>query len=200
MTITVGASKEPFHVHESILCNSSLFFKTALSGPWNESKEHNFKLPEDDPELFALYLHWLCFAQISVMIEEDAAKEEAVEHRYKVYHNLVDAYVLGDKLLDDKFQNSAIDAIVEVCSTPDAHDGKKYYPGVDVIRHAYNITTKSSIIRKLFVDMFVNAAAAKWLSRDLPEEFLYSVVEGLMNKRTASDAPIKASRYHVKLL
>lgn len=198
VAITVGASKEPFHVHESIICNSSLFFKTAMSGSWKESKEHTFKLPEDDPEIFALYLHWLYFAEIPVMLEKYAAKEEAARHRYKEYHNFVDAYVLGDKLLDGKFQNSIIDAILEMCSTPDAHDGRKYYPSMAVIKHAYIVTTESAGIRKLFVDLFVNTAAAKWLSRELPAEFLYSVAEGLMIKRTSYGGPIKASQYYAK--
>ncbi|CAG8899964.1 unnamed protein product [Penicillium egyptiacum] len=190
MTITVGASKEPFHVHEAVICTSSLFFKKAMSGSWKESKEHTLELPEDDPQIFSLYSHWLYFGKIPVIPKEKSQSKE--------YHDLVEAYVLGDKLLDAKFQNSAIDAIVEKCSEPDAQDGKRWYPGVDAITHAYKRTVKSATIRSLFVDMYVDTATDKWLNREFPKEFLYSVVEGLMKKKKNSETKqIKASEYYV---
>ncbi|OQE22667.1 hypothetical protein PENFLA_c012G04784 [Penicillium flavigenum] len=189
VTITVGATKSPFHIHKSLICTSSLFFQKAMSGPWKESKEQTLELPEDNPQAFALYSHWLYFGKFPVIDEGNNHSKE--------YYDLVNAYVLGGKLLDVKFQNSAIDAIVEKSSAPDPHDGKRYYPFGALISHAYNSTTESATIRKLFVDMHVDAAEAGWLNRELPKEFLYSVVEGFMKKRTAQAKKIKAFDYYV---
>ncbi|KAJ5853655.1 hypothetical protein N7534_006198 [Penicillium rubens] len=189
VTITVRPSKSPFHIHKSLICTSSLFFQKAMSGPWKESKEQTLELPEDDPQAFALYSHWLYFGKIPVIDEGN--------NNYKEYYDLVSSYVLGDKLLDVKFQNSAIDAIVEKCSAPDPHDGRCYYPCASVVSYAYISTTESATVRKLFVDMYTDTAEAGWLMRELPKEFLYSVVEGLMKKRTAQTKKIKASEYYV---
>jgi hypothetical protein len=161
-----------------------------MSGPWKESGEQTFELPEDDPQTFALYSHWLYCGKFPVIYEGN--------NRYKEYYDLVNAYVLGDKLLDVKFQNSAIDAIVEKSSAPDPHDGKRYHPfRASLISHAYSRTTESATIRKLFVDMYVDAAEAGWLKRELPKEFLYSVVECFMKKPAAQVKKIKAFDYYV---
>ncbi|KGO68807.1 Uncharacterized protein PITC_076890 [Penicillium italicum] len=197
LTIIVGDSKEPLHVHKSIICNSSPFFKNAMSGSWKESKEHTLELPEDDPKIFAWYSHWLYFAKIPTIVEAVAPEDREANHS-KEYHDLVEAYVLGDKLLDTKFQNSVIDAIVEKCSTPDAQDGFQYYPNVDAINRAYNSTTKSATIRNLFVDVYVASAEPEWVTNELPKEFIHSVIQGLIENRDfSSEVKVKASKYYV---
>ncbi|CRL25582.1 BTB/POZ fold [Penicillium camemberti] len=180
--ITLGASKEPFHVHESVLCASSQFFKAAMSGSWKESKERTIELPEDDPKAFSIYSHWLYFAEIPGILEA-AKKGESAKKSAQKYYDLVSAYVLGDKLLDAKFQNSVIDAIVETCSKADSKDGKVYFPDANAVSHAYNNTTKSSNIRKMLVALYLNAAGAEWLSEEHPKEFLFSVAEGFAKTR-----------------
>lgn len=182
MKITVGASKQPFHIHESVLCTSSLFFKSAISGSWKESKKHALELPEDDPKIFSVYSHWLYFAKIPGILE--AAKNgESATRSAQEYYDLVSAYVLGDKLLDAKFQNAVLDAIVDTCSTADRRDRKVYFPDANAVSHAYNNTTKSAKIRNMLVELYLHAAEAKWLSEEHPKEFLFSVAEGFAKRR-----------------
>ncbi|KAJ5198877.1 hypothetical protein N7491_000556 [Penicillium cf. griseofulvum] len=196
--IIVRATKEPFHIHESLICTSSLFFKKAMSGSWKESHEHTVELPEDDPEIFALYSYWLYFSKIPLTVEAPEKNEFIGGIVKKEYLDLVSAYVLGDKLFDPKFQNSIIDVVFERCTTPDARDGVRYFPGAEIIIHAYNNTTKSAIIRKLFVDIYVESGKASWLSNKLPTEFLFPVLEALMKKRTPIPLCIEASEYYVE--
>ncbi|KAJ5685375.1 hypothetical protein N7536_007994 [Penicillium majusculum] len=180
--ITVGASKEPFHVHESVLCTSSHFFKAAMSGSWMESKEHTIELPEDDPKAFSIYSHWLYFAKIPGILE--AAKQgESANKSAQEYYDLVSAYVLGDKLLDAQFQNSVIDAIIDTCSKADSKDGKVYFPDANAVSYAYSNTTKFSKIREMLVDLYLHAAGDQWLSEEHPKEFLFSVAKGLAERR-----------------
>ncbi|KAJ5979082.1 hypothetical protein N7501_002424 [Penicillium viridicatum] len=153
----------------------------AISGSWKESEEQTLNLPEDDPNIFALYSHWLYIGQIPVIVQS-GTKEEVANDNYKEYYDLVKAFVLGDKLLDDEFRNSTIQAIIEKATTPCA-DGQCHYPGAGVIIYAYKHTTECAKIRNLFVDIYVEVGEPGWLTKELPHDFLYSVVEGLMKKR-----------------
>ncbi|KAJ5941325.1 hypothetical protein N7516_001493 [Penicillium verrucosum] len=189
VTITVGRREERFYVHESLICASSLFFNRALSGQWKESEEHTVALPEDDPRIFALYTHWLYAGQIPVIVPCPTMNEAGVNNTREQFH-LAKAYVLGDKLLDVEFQNSTIQAIVEKADT----NGFSRYPDSRSISYAYDNTTESAKIRKLFVDIYVEILPRK-LNKGFPEEFLYSVVEGLMKKRLSPPRPIEASNY-----
>lgn len=182
MKIIVGTSKEPFHVHESVLFTSSQFFKAAISGSWKESQEHTIELPEDDPKAFAIYSHWLYFAEIPGLLQA-AKKGESAKQSAQEYYDLVSAYVLGDKLLDAEFQNAVIDAILDTCSTADSQDGKVYFPDADAVNHAYNNTTKSSKIRKMLVALYRHSAGYQWLSEEHPKEFLFSVAKGFAKRR-----------------
>ncbi|KUM58300.1 hypothetical protein ACN42_g8858 [Penicillium freii] len=195
--ITVGTSEEPFHVHESVLCTSFHFFKAAMSGSWKESKEHTIELPEDDPKAFAIYSHWLYFAGIPGL-REAAKKGESAKQSAQEYYDLVSAYVLGDKLLDAKFQNSVIDAIIDTCSTADSRDRKVYFPDADAVSHAYNNTTKSSKIRQMLVALYLHAAGDEWLSEEHPKEFLFSVAKGFAERRRlCSVKSFRRSEYYL---
>jgi hypothetical protein len=196
VTITVEPSKKPFYVHESLIYASSLFFNKAISRSWKESEEHAFKLPEGNPQIFALYSHWLYVGQIPVIVQ-NSTKKEVANNNYKEYYDLVKAYVLGDKLLDVKFQDSTIQAIVKKSAAPGT-DGQRHYPGAGTIIYAYANTTESAKIRNLFVDIYVEIAGPRWLTKELPKDFLYSVVEGLMKKRVPPSKPIKASDYFLR--
>ncbi|KAJ5165324.1 uncharacterized protein N7500_007154 [Penicillium coprophilum] len=197
LTIAVGASKEPFHVHKSIICASSPFLEKAMSGPWKESKARTFELPEDDPRIFTLYSHWLYFAKIPE-VPKDAASHGKAQKPSRVYHDLVNAYVLGDKLLDIKFQNSVLDAIVEKRYESGARSGTHYLPCYDTINLAYYKTTESAGIRKLFVDMYVRGATGGCLSGNFTKAFLCSVAQGLIKNRAPVYKRIRPFDYYVK--
>lgn len=106
--VLVGEEKEIFSVHEKLIRASSPFFDKAMSGAWLESPQHTIQLPEDEPEIFGIYVHWLYYDTLPVSCNEPSSE----------YLNLMKAYTLGDKLLDTKFQDTVIDAIVDKSATP----------------------------------------------------------------------------------
>lgn len=189
----VGEKKEKFIVHERLIRASSAFFDRATSATW---LEHTIRLPEDEPEIFGIYVHWLYYDKLPVYCNEPgrAANQE--------YLKLVKAYTLGDKLMDTEFQNAAIDAIVEK-SNSTASDGKRYYPVAEVVEFAYNNTHVSAPIRRLLVDMHVSVGSGKWLdygnfnSESVPQPFLFELSSKLLDLRRATRLEIKASDYHV---
>lgn len=59
MTLVVGETKTPFHVHEADLFEASPVFKAAFSSTFKESLDRKMSLPDDDAELFNLLVEWL---------------------------------------------------------------------------------------------------------------------------------------------
>jgi hypothetical protein len=108
VTFRIGrkASKD-FVVHEGSIAPGSEFVRLALRGDWKEVKERIIPLPEDDPEVFAVYQQWLYHGRIctSTTDFEPGTMDE--------YELLVHAYILGDKFVDVGFKDCVTDAILE---------------------------------------------------------------------------------------
>ncbi|PLB48318.1 hypothetical protein P170DRAFT_448051 [Aspergillus steynii IBT 23096] len=192
--IVVGVERKVYSVHEQLIRASSVFFDKVMAGEWTESRQRTVQLPDDDPEIFALYVHWLYCGTLPVFCDEpDPAKNDE-------YMGLIKAYVLGDKLLDAEFHNAVIDAIVEE-SRSEAQDKHLWFPGEKVIEYAYENTTERAPIRRLLVDMWAIYAKSSWL--DDPEESAYlphTFLLGLLSKRLDSNfdanESIEACNYH----
>ncbi|OCK74751.1 hypothetical protein K432DRAFT_468508, partial [Lepidopterella palustris CBS 459.81] len=63
--ILVGAKSKSAYVHDPLIRAHSKFFGNAPSGNWRESQKRCFRLPEDYPETFRLYLHWVYSRHVS---------------------------------------------------------------------------------------------------------------------------------------
>ncbi|KAF7893301.1 uncharacterized protein EAF02_000839 [Botrytis sinoallii] len=60
VTITIGKEKQKFTLHKQLLCESVEYFRAAFSaGGFQESHSSCMDMPEDDPEAFELFVHWL---------------------------------------------------------------------------------------------------------------------------------------------
>jgi hypothetical protein len=59
VTIEVGAEKEHFVVHQSLLCTKSPYFDKALSGSFQEAITRFIRLPDISPVLFRIFVAWL---------------------------------------------------------------------------------------------------------------------------------------------
>ena len=59
--VDVGIENErrAFIAHTSFLTCRSRFFQKALRGGWKEAEERMVKLPDSEPAIFALYLHYV---------------------------------------------------------------------------------------------------------------------------------------------
>ncbi|OOQ83208.1 hypothetical protein PEBR_36322 [Penicillium brasilianum] len=149
--IVVGGEVKTFSVHEALVRTYSSFFDKAMAGEWKESVQRTIKLPDDEPKILALYIYWLYYGTLPVFCDEPGRLGNSE------YLDLVKAYVLGEKLLDTRFQDTAIDAIVEK-SRSNAKDGKRWFPGGEVIEYAYKNTTESAPVRDSLVDIQYAAA------------------------------------------
>jgi hypothetical protein len=106
-----------FSVHEDLICPRSHFFEKALNGAWKESEERKVDLPEDEPEVFALYLKLRYVSTVHISnrvaltfrlqtntlpIKKSGAPAEAKVIVSREYTSLSKLYVLAEKLMDDK--------------------------------------------------------------------------------------------------
>ena len=56
VSLVVGESNTAFHVHEADLFDASPFFKAAFTSDFRESAERSMTLPEDDEDIFELFI------------------------------------------------------------------------------------------------------------------------------------------------
>ncbi|RDW92791.1 BTB/POZ domain-containing protein [Aspergillus mulundensis] len=194
-TLTVVVGKETqtqtFLIHETPARKVSDFFDKALSGPWKESKERTVELPEVDPDVFALFVHWFYFKSLPVG-HDDIGAEKDME-----YMELAKTYVLGDMLVSSALKNAAIDAIVEKSLTPKA-DENTYYPSIEEIQYIYSNTVDGADIRRLMVDLYFEHGNDSWLKSktDFPNAFLLALAEDCLEERRRDSEWIKPERYH----
>lgn len=180
--VLVGSSKHAFYVHESAIRRPGTFFDTALSRAWKEGQERVVELPEEGEDTFRLYIQWLYTGNIFCKRSEED----------RSYDTLARLYVLGEKLLDRKFQDNVANAMI--AATHDRNPlssnkpGVRRFPGEITVDLIYQQTPATSPMRRLMVDIYVrhgNQRVVDWLA--IPEgvnhEFLINLTIALFQKR-----------------
>jgi hypothetical protein len=100
-----------FTIHEGLIRTRSDFVQLALRGEWKEARERTIPLPEDDPDVFSVYQQFLYGGLIYTSYKNAPSRPD---DEYKV---LVKAYILGEKIMDQEFKDSIVDAIIEKLRT-----------------------------------------------------------------------------------
>ncbi|TEY87453.1 hypothetical protein BOTCAL_0002g00620 [Botryotinia calthae] len=57
--IIVGPELKEFFVHKTLIRSSCDFFERAFNGRFGEGIENKMLLPEDDPEVFEIFINWM---------------------------------------------------------------------------------------------------------------------------------------------
>jgi len=193
ITVKVGNNGTTFPVHESVVCDSSAFFKFAMKPEWTSATSRIVDLTDEDPDVFEIYLHWLYFKTLStIQGRPPSADMEYIE--------LAQCYVLGEKLLDVKFKNAIMDALVEVLENE--QKGTCILPGSWAIETIYEGTTEGSPARILLVAMWIGRAApsCKVTLNKCHPEFIIDLAKGFLELDVAVTSPWKDSmeKYYEK--
>lgn len=183
MTIIVGEEERTFTAHEPVLLASSVYIQRAMSGRWNESITNTIRLPEIEPDIFAIYLYWRYFGVLPVQNTDPEAEDL----------ELAKSYVLGDRIMDTSFQNKVIEAFVEKRDELVLFKSRRCFSSV-AVKYIYENTLESAKVRKLLVDLYVLTCESSWLlscrhKDHLPHEFLVELSARLMDRPPRRDNP-----------
>jgi len=102
VTVIVGTGKDErtFYVHERLLMDASQYFKTALQSNFSEAGTKVFRLNEDDPVAFQLFVEYLY-------------NFEGEKRASRSLISCADAFVLGCKLVAPAFNRKVVEWAAE---------------------------------------------------------------------------------------
>ncbi|KAL4904482.1 hypothetical protein BDW74DRAFT_179056 [Aspergillus multicolor] len=179
INVVVGSRQKSFFIHEDLLRRSSALFRKALEGPWVEATQRTVHLPNDRSASFAIYAHWLYFGNLPIVDSQpDKSSTEWAE--------LIDAYVLGDKLLCSGLQNATLDAIS--MKLHGKSSGIEFYPGKAVVNRIYEHTIPGDSLRRFLAELYIAHGCREWLTNwagdeEIPQAFATDILKGLLPSR-----------------
>lgn len=184
--VLVGANKEVFYIHESVIRKPETFFDATLQEEWKEGQERVVELLEDSVDHFRLYAQWLYTGKI--FCKSEARRNVVIIARL---------YILGEKLLDRKFQDDVMNAMLAVTHDESPHFKEnpscRVFPAEDTIAIIYEGTPPSSPMRRLLVDYYVGTGheerAENWSDRPalINHEFLIDLTKAMWEKRSLNE-------------
>ncbi|PVH95394.1 hypothetical protein DM02DRAFT_632903 [Periconia macrospinosa] len=186
-------AQETFHVHKALICADSEFFKAATGSLWRSSSSSApIDMTDEGPSTFKIYLNFLYTKEVVFKSKLTSA--------YDAFETLSNAYVLGEKLISHKFCNAVVKATI------DFQQQIKQYPPKKAIKIAYEGTTPSSPIRKLFVDYWLHVSHRNWNTENMIErthpDFVEDLLSAVINARpvpsTYTACPRDPATYYVK--
>ena len=80
ITVLVGPGKKSYTLHQDLLCAHSPFFSKCLNGNFAEKHTDQVSLPEDSPDAFEHFVHWIYREDVAEPTDEfaDASARAAV--------------------------------------------------------------------------------------------------------------------------
>ncbi|OSS46588.1 hypothetical protein B5807_08442 [Epicoccum nigrum] len=190
--VGTGPAMKQFTVYESLITSNSAFFANALGHDWKEARERVVPLPENEPEVFRLYLTYL-YASIIPIIPA-SSKGEGVEERedgegdvekgaQDQYIALSKLYVLAEQLVDETTKSTVLDALA-------AHAKETNFrvlPDGESIYVIYSSTVDSNEARNWLIDLYTDYGGARSLGSNdsaYPADFIADVARSVLTKRT----------------
>ncbi|KAF2657822.1 hypothetical protein K491DRAFT_714117 [Lophiostoma macrostomum CBS 122681] len=153
---------QTFHVHKTILTQSSRFFQNAVKPEWTK-KEAPIRILED-PQVLEPYIQWLYGNKPDLR---------------SVHPPYVRLYLLGEFLQDRVFQNFVLSGMI-------ARIKLGYVFSIDMINYLYEGTVSRSPARRLLVDAWCWLGSSRVLElnvENLPREFKDELLVRVMYHR-----------------
>ncbi|KAJ4366434.1 hypothetical protein N0V83_008070 [Neocucurbitaria cava] len=167
VTVIVGEGDDcaTFHVYEGLLKHYSSYFRGALSGNWSEGRVGPVELPEDDPETFAVFFHFLYTGKLYSDLKENGTVPMSP-------HKILEVYIFGDARGIPELCNATIDLLFQTLLQLWAFPANK-------LSLIYDNTPSNSMLRKFLVLDAVCSFGFDVLESEnhlLPIEFLREVI------------------------
>ena len=175
-------AEQKLAVHEELLRTTSPFFVASLKKEWIEGKERIIPLPDDEMDIVELYVQWLYRNKIYTRKPKEHLAKESDE-----YDTLIEAFIFGEKMEDDCFKDTIIDAII-ACSVTEDVTGKCRNPIGPRVDRAYDGTPPGSSLRRLLLDIHLQRGHEGWVNETQNAEFLRALTKALYNIRPQQTA------------
>lgn len=146
-----------FEYSKTLLVRNSAFFKAAC-----ETDEFDPKLAFDfseiEPSIFTIYLVWLASNNIEnakecIVVPDGLERKDLQQQSFQKRLQLIQLYVLGERLIDRSFKNQIMDTLVAHCRLV----YEKFGP-VDGLgngaRLVYEKTKSTSLLRRLVLENY----------------------------------------------
>lgn len=167
--------------HKALITSSSLFFQRATKPEWRTDPLKPIDLSDEKPPFFEKYIQWL----YTNTVPPNAAATDP-------YKYLALMYVLGEKIMDQAFQDAILATMIEHCAAaPSQHK----YPCLDAINVIYDGTTDTSPARRLVVDFWAYNMTPNWRVGEVVLlahlGFLQDLLPALLGKRGMPDMGVE---------
>jgi hypothetical protein len=188
ITLLVGPDEDKLVVYETYLSQDSAFFKAALKKQWTEGQTRIIKLPEELLEPMQHYIEHLYGGKLPThnLTAETTSKIET-----EPYDMLAQLYVLGERVLNAKYQNAVTREILRLSKLSYGPQATCWYPGASTINILYQGTTSHSPIRRMMVDFGVYSGSQSWFkeTRDPGYYFDFSraLIQKVVDQKTVCD-------------
>jgi DNA-dependent RNA polymerase auxiliary subunit epsilon len=141
-----------------------------LSNDWRETCEKRLRLPETQPEVLEVYLHWMYTG--NVVLGPSPAEADTVFR--------VELYLLDDYLDDMAFCDAVVEGLVEL-----SRGHEQRLPSASAVQLAWSKTSAESPLRAVIKELFLGVAMDSMVENllnndDFPYEFILDLLAGLM--------------------
>lgn len=191
--IKVGLQKQPFNMHKKLLCDTSGYFRAALNGNFQESKNQAIEMAEDSADVFCYFQYWA----YTGVIEQKPRDSTEIS-----WHTLAGIYIFAEARCIPALQNMAIDIFIG------KHESSPRAP-IEEYRYIYENTAEQSPVRRFLAEWAAHRGA---LSKDwfhdrtiYPTDFAIDLSLALydraQNKTTYDIGAFWSarSRYHIEV-
>ena len=157
--IEVGPNKIPFSAHKNFICDASSFFKAAFEGKgdFKEKGDKLVALPEEDPEIFDLFMDYV-YSGTYAGLDAETLKKEGKEGE-KLLNDFVSLYVLADKVGAQELKRQMVQKWLSFTNY-----GKYYILSTTQLVSLYKRTIAGSALRKISV------AQHAWIAKHSEED------------------------------
>ncbi|KAL8951250.1 MAG: hypothetical protein Q9222_002752, partial [Ikaeria aurantiellina] len=175
VTVVVGKTQTPFHVHKGLLCSKSAYFNAAFNSSFKEAVDGSIRLIDEDPNIFRYYILWV----YNQPFDEDILDDDCFY-----------LYLMADRLGSEVLQNLVMDIIwdqrqVENYDCQKREEDSQPSPRTEypvqpeTITHVYENTLPGSMLRSILVDCFAwNENLGDYPELvNTPPEFLYNTLK-----------------------
>jgi len=144
VTIKIGPTSKPFHVHRDLLVRNSRYFSAAFEGGFEEAKEGMLNLTDVEEAPFRAYMHWLYTGEV----DHERGSAYLTRKAYVRYlYDLINLYILADRLDARRLRNQVLDAFCTL------HQGTYYFPDDVRLRDAFAVVPEASKLSQLLAEV-----------------------------------------------